>query len=148
MLLASHLPALRQLRIVLASQSPRRREILEKCSVPFEQVASTFAEDLDKAAFASPAGYVVENAWRKAMEIALRDSDGDAGAEGEGGAAAAGPDREPGAAPARVAAAGESARAGSVQARAASWCGARGRGGDRATTGDRAPTPALERQTW
>lgn len=92
MLLSSHLPALRQLRIVLASQSPRRREILEKCAFPFEQLAPTFAEDLDKASFASPADYVVENARRKAMEIALMDGSDEAAetaVEGAAGTASA-----------------------------------------------------------
>lgn len=54
MLLAPYQSRLHSLRIVLASQSPRRRELLERCGLAFEVVPSTFEETLDKAEFATP----------------------------------------------------------------------------------------------
>lgn len=49
--------ALSPVRFVLASASPRRRELLENCGgPPFVVVPSRFSEDLDKASFASAAG--------------------------------------------------------------------------------------------
>ncbi len=46
----------RTCRIVLASQSPRRVEILQKLRVGFEVLPSKFAEDMDWRSFASPVG--------------------------------------------------------------------------------------------
>eukprot|EP00160_Parvularia_atlantis_P015998 Unigene4854_Nuclearia_a/m.14854 Unigene4854_Nuclearia_a/g.14854 ORF Unigene4854_Nuclearia_a/g.14854 Unigene4854_Nuclearia_a/m.14854 type:complete len:212 (+) Unigene4854_Nuclearia_a:47-682(+) len=66
------LDRLRRLRIVLASASPRRREILLGLGLVFDVVPSRFAEDLDKAAFDGPAGYVAETSRRKAHEVADR----------------------------------------------------------------------------
>jgi len=67
------IPALTQLagkRIVLASSSPRRREILAKLGLTFEVEASFFDEaSLDKLAFETPGDYVCENAYRKANEV-------------------------------------------------------------------------------
>jgi septum formation protein len=66
------LPSLSAWRVVLASASPRRVELLTKLLGPtttFEVVPSTFPEDLDKAAFPSAAAYAEENARRKAMEV-------------------------------------------------------------------------------
>jgi septum formation protein len=59
-------------RIVLASQSPRRREILTLMGLPFTVAVSTFEENLDKASFPTPAGYVEANARGKALEVATR----------------------------------------------------------------------------
>eukprot|EP00741_Cyanophora_paradoxa_P003361 tig00000692_g3267.t1 len=62
-----------QLRVVLASGSPRRREILANLGLNFEVAVSNFDErTMDKAAFPSPAEYVKANATNKAMEVALR----------------------------------------------------------------------------
>jgi septum formation protein len=57
-------------RIVLASASPRRREILQSVGLVFEIIPSTFEEDLDKRAFTSAHGYARENARRKALDVA------------------------------------------------------------------------------
>lgn len=95
-------PVLRRLRgrrVVLASASPRRRDILGYTvtasgagsgraraglgrdpdlspvtpqGVRFEVVPSRFPETLDTAAFATPHDYARENARRKALEVALR----------------------------------------------------------------------------
>lgn len=63
------LPALNARRIVLASGSPRRVELLTNLGLSFTKVPSTFPEDLDKSTFDTPADYVIENARRKAMEV-------------------------------------------------------------------------------
>ncbi|XP_041503470.1 probable bifunctional dTTP/UTP pyrophosphatase/methyltransferase protein [Microtus oregoni] len=68
-------PVLRRLRgrrVVLASASPRRRDILGYTGLRFEVVPSRFPETLDPAAFATPHAYARENARRKALEVALR----------------------------------------------------------------------------
>lgn len=54
--------------VVLASTSPRRREILGRLGLRFEVRGSTFEEDLDKADY-SVAGYVEETAYRKAVDV-------------------------------------------------------------------------------
>ncbi len=45
------LPSLKSKKIVLASQSPRRKEILSVIGLQFEVVPSTFPETLDKSKF-------------------------------------------------------------------------------------------------
>ncbi|KAH0519280.1 N-acetylserotonin O-methyltransferase-like protein [Microtus ochrogaster] len=68
-------PVLRRLhgrRVVLASASPRRRDILGYTGLRFEVVPSLFPETLDHATFATPHAYARENARRKALEVALR----------------------------------------------------------------------------
>lgn len=63
------------LRIVLASGSPRRKEILESlfnnshCSVPFDIIVSSFAEDLDKSLFPHKQDYVLETARKKTLAV-------------------------------------------------------------------------------
>lgn len=54
-------------RVVLASGSPRRKQLLAQIGLSFDIVESEFPEDLDKTQFASPADYAVENAKRKGM---------------------------------------------------------------------------------
>ncbi|OQR82555.1 septum formation protein Maf [Achlya hypogyna] len=66
------LPRIQSWRIVLASQSPRRLELLTNLGLRFEVIPSTFEENLDKAAFPSPEHYVIENAKQKALEVARR----------------------------------------------------------------------------
>ncbi|KAI5781808.1 Maf-like protein-domain-containing protein [Geopyxis carbonaria] len=66
------LPALNQIRgkrIILASASPRRKQLLSHIGLDnVEVVPSTFAEDLDKATY-TPWGYVLETATRKCQEV-------------------------------------------------------------------------------
>ena len=76
------------LRWVLASGSPRRREILTFAGLAPEVVVSGFAEDLDKAAFASAADYAQATATEKARFVAS-DVPGAAGGAAGGAAAAA-----------------------------------------------------------
>lgn len=56
-------------RLVLASGSPRRREILQILGIPFDVAESGFPEDLDKSNY-SPAEYVVANASAKCAAVA------------------------------------------------------------------------------
>ncbi|XP_042529410.1 probable bifunctional dTTP/UTP pyrophosphatase/methyltransferase protein isoform X2 [Dipodomys spectabilis] len=69
------LPALRRLRaqrVVLASASPRRRDILTQAGLRFEVIPSKFKETLNKDDFPTPAAYAVETARQKALEVAER----------------------------------------------------------------------------
>ncbi|XP_076857689.1 putative bifunctional dTTP/UTP pyrophosphatase/methyltransferase protein isoform X1 [Brachyhypopomus gauderio] len=59
-------------RVVLASASPRRLEILTNTGLRFEVVPSWFKETLDKTLFKAPYEYAVETAKQKAMEVAQR----------------------------------------------------------------------------
>ena len=60
---------LSQQRIILASGSPRRLEILKMIGLKFEVHTSNFEENLDKNSFSHPCEYVKENAKQKAIEV-------------------------------------------------------------------------------
>lgn len=60
---------LSQQRIILASGSPRRLEILKMIGLKFEVEPSKFEENLDKHSFSHPCEYVKENAKSKAIEV-------------------------------------------------------------------------------
>ncbi|KAJ7327748.1 hypothetical protein OS493_026626 [Desmophyllum pertusum] len=66
------LEALSSQRLILASASPRRCEILRKIGLKFDVIPSTFEETLDKSAFKHPYEYVLENSKQKALEVAGR----------------------------------------------------------------------------
>lgn len=57
-------------RIVLASGSPRRKQILENVGLKFEVIPSTFEETLDKSKFPNPVDYVLETATHKTLQVA------------------------------------------------------------------------------
>ncbi|KAK3577085.1 hypothetical protein CHS0354_037114 [Potamilus streckersoni] len=59
-------------KIVLASSSPRRKEILEKIGLKFDIIKSNFEENLNKVDFSSPLEYVKETAKQKTLEVARR----------------------------------------------------------------------------
>nr|XP_020668690.1 N-acetylserotonin O-methyltransferase-like protein [Pogona vitticeps] len=59
-------------RVVLASASPRRQEILTNVGLRFEVVPSWFKETLEKSSFSAPYEYAVETAKQKALEVANR----------------------------------------------------------------------------
>eukprot|EP00842_Homolaphlyctis_polyrhiza_P004181 jgi/Hompol1/4764/HPOL_003862-RA len=59
-------------RVILASSSPRRKEILGRLGIIFEVIPSTFPETLDKSKFPDPSSYVMTNAHEKANEVATR----------------------------------------------------------------------------
>jgi len=65
------LPVLSQQRLVLASSSPRRAELLHMLGLQFEVCASTYGETLDKSRY-TPAAYVMATARFKALEVASR----------------------------------------------------------------------------
>ncbi|KAJ2518965.1 hypothetical protein GGI11_002716 [Coemansia sp. RSA 2049] len=58
-----------QYRIILASASPRRKELLDRLNIEYEVIPSEFAENLDKSQFASAKGYVLETACKKTEEV-------------------------------------------------------------------------------
>jgi septum formation protein len=55
-------------RVVLASGSPRRQEILSKLGLNFDVVPSNFPENLDKTKY-TPFEYVTTNATKKGLEV-------------------------------------------------------------------------------
>lgn len=58
--------------LILASTSPRRRELLGQLGLPFEVVASRFDESLLSPLGLHPADYVTQLALGKAAEVAAR----------------------------------------------------------------------------
>jgi len=56
-------------RNVLASSSPRRKEILSCVGLNFDCISSKFEENLDKQSFSHPIEYVKENAKQKAISV-------------------------------------------------------------------------------
>ncbi|KAF9950074.1 hypothetical protein BGZ72_008184 [Mortierella alpina] len=56
-------------KVILASSSPRRKDILAHLGVKYTVVPSTFPETLDKSLFSHPSEYVKENALQKALEV-------------------------------------------------------------------------------
>ncbi|KNC98062.1 septum formation protein Maf, variant [Spizellomyces punctatus DAOM BR117] len=66
------LPAIAQLNtrnVILASGSPRRKEILERLGVKFNINPSTFPEDLNKTIFSNPNNYVTRTALEKGLQV-------------------------------------------------------------------------------
>jgi septum formation protein len=73
MVLIGYAQALGAIRIVLASASPRRVELMrENLGLTVEVIPSTFAEDLKKADFADAKAYCLATATCKADEVATR----------------------------------------------------------------------------
>jgi septum formation protein len=71
-MILKYLPFLNQLEIVLASASPRRRELLERIGLRVVVSPSGFAENLDKATFGDPSLYPLETAKEKAKDVLFR----------------------------------------------------------------------------
>lgn len=76
-MIMEHLPRLQSKNIILASQSPRRREILTLMGLPFSAVPSGFEENLDKSSFKAPRDYVMANAHGKAADVAASHAGAD-----------------------------------------------------------------------
>ncbi|KXS19134.1 Maf/Ham1 [Gonapodya prolifera JEL478] len=55
--------------IVLASASPRRKDILDKLNLSHKIIPSTFPETLDHSAFGDAAAYALTNASEKAKDV-------------------------------------------------------------------------------
>ncbi|KAG0593294.1 hypothetical protein M758_1G312300 [Ceratodon purpureus] len=68
-MLIQHVPLLCTKRIVLASASPRRSELLRGLGLKVEVLPSTFEENLDKSGFANPGEYATETAMHKAIDV-------------------------------------------------------------------------------
>jgi septum formation protein len=69
---ALHIPGINKLagkRVILASNSPRRKEILQVFGVAPEVVPSTFTEDLSPLSFENIHEYPVATATHKAVEV-------------------------------------------------------------------------------
>ncbi|KAG2116882.1 Maf Ham1 [Suillus cothurnatus] len=72
---ALKIPAIQKLankRVILASASPRRKEILQTLGLEPEVVPSTFAEDLPLSSFEDIHEYPVSTATQKAVEVYQR----------------------------------------------------------------------------
>eukprot|EP00878_Enallax_costatus_P034478 GHUV01038231.1.p1 GENE.GHUV01038231.1~~GHUV01038231.1.p1 ORF type:complete len:145 (+),score=15.90 GHUV01038231.1:229-663(+) len=65
-----HIAQLNVKRIVLASASPRRKELLGNLGLKFEIVVSSFQEDLPHHHFEHAEQYAVETARHKALDVA------------------------------------------------------------------------------
>ena len=63
-------------RLVLASTSPRRRELLGLLGLPFEVIGSRYDETLVSPLGMAPADYVAQLARGKAQEVAGRTAEG------------------------------------------------------------------------
>ena len=70
-------------RLILASTSPRRHELLALLGLPYEIIASRFDESLLSPLGMPPADYVTRLAWGKAAEVAARLADDDCLGGGE-----------------------------------------------------------------
>eukprot|EP00249_Psilotum_nudum_P009599 c22033_g1_i2 orf=443-985(-) len=68
-MLIQHLPLLAGKRIVLASASPRRHQLIQNLGLKVEVIPSTFNETLEKSDFASAGEYAAETALHKAIEV-------------------------------------------------------------------------------
>lgn len=68
-MLCPYLEKLNEMKIVLASGSPRRVDALKGLKLKFDVVPSKFAENLDKSTFKTCGDYTVENAYQKAKEV-------------------------------------------------------------------------------
>jgi septum formation protein len=74
MVLIQHIKYLNSKKIVLASASPRRQELLRNIGLKFEVIPSTFEENLPHSSFPTAAAYALETSRRKAIEVAARAS--------------------------------------------------------------------------
>ncbi len=63
---------LAQVKVVLASQSPRRQELMGQLGLTFETIVSTFDEDLDKSNYPSAADYAADTAFFKVQDVFTR----------------------------------------------------------------------------
>ena len=62
-------------RIILASASPRRKQLLQQIGLKAEIIPSKFEENLPKSSFPTPADYVIATAKGKACEVFSENKD-------------------------------------------------------------------------
>jgi len=67
------LEKLNQCNIILASKSPRRKQILTQLGLKVTVVESQFDENLDKTKFKNPSDYVMETAKQKAIHVSSKN---------------------------------------------------------------------------
>lgn len=68
-MIIKHLETLKAKRIVLASRSPRRQELLNLIGLQAKPYPSKFEETLKPKDFASPGDYAIETAKHKAIDV-------------------------------------------------------------------------------
>ena len=61
---------LQRVKVVLASQSPRRKELMASLGLEFETLPSGFSEDLDKSKYDDAADYAADTAYFKVEDVA------------------------------------------------------------------------------
>lgn len=71
-------PRLRDYRVVMASASPRRKEILALAGVTFDVIPSSFEEPAPAGAASRAEDYARDMAVGKAVEVATREDEADA----------------------------------------------------------------------
>lgn len=69
-MILQHIPELAKRRIILASGSPRRKELLANLGLKFQVIVSSFDEKLPKEQFPAAADYALETARHKALDVA------------------------------------------------------------------------------
>ncbi len=74
-MILEHLPHLASKKILLASASPRRLQLLQLVGLNPKVVVSTFEETLPKSDYKSAADYAVATSKGKALEVAERLSE-------------------------------------------------------------------------
>lgn len=68
-------PAIKKLgtkRVILASTSPRRKELFDRLGINYEVIPSGFAEDLEKSSYSSPAAYSAATCKQKAEQVLMK----------------------------------------------------------------------------
>lgn len=71
-MILQYLSSLQKKRIILASSSPRRKEILQEIGLNFTVVPSEFEENLDPSSFSHPSDFVIATAREKTDEVVKR----------------------------------------------------------------------------
>lgn len=70
-MIGEHLPRLANVRTILASGSPRRRELLTLQGLSFEVITSRFSEDLPKERYPLAADYASATSLEKVKEVIM-----------------------------------------------------------------------------
>ncbi|XP_071452681.1 dTTP/UTP pyrophosphatase [Hetaerina americana] len=61
-------------RIILASGSPRRKDILNQVRLKFEVITSSFEENLDPESYSHPYEFAIDTAYHKAKDVSNKTS--------------------------------------------------------------------------
>ena len=60
---------LKNKRLIVASGSPRRKDLLAEIGLSFDVIPSNFQEDLNVADFPVYSDYVIETAYQKVLDV-------------------------------------------------------------------------------